>query len=254
MDMLERVLSVQANAFLSRYLAAARDYSGLDLLSLFISMRAAIRALVAVSQDTSDSHEPSAKERLLFALEILQRPKEPRLIAIGGLSGSGKSTVARLVAAQVGGGIGAIVLRSDVARKHMFDVPLEDRLPQAAYRPRTSARVYTRMLRDAGCILGCDYPVLVDATFLSRSEREQFRVQAHRSGVDFCGLWLDCDPGLLRARVRNRKGDASDAGLAVLEKQLASNVTPDDWVRIRSAGSAEGTASCVMSVITSLQR
>jgi aminoglycoside phosphotransferase family enzyme/predicted kinase len=253
MDLLERALGAQANAFLSRYLAVTRDYSGLDLLSLFISMRAAVRALVAVSQDTSNSHEPSAKERLLFALEMLQRPKEPQLVAIGGLSGSGKSTVARLVAPQIGGGTGAIVLRSDVARKHMLGVPPEDRLPPAAYRPGTSARVYTRLLRGAGRVLGCDYPVLVDATFLSRSEREQFRVQAIRSGVDFCGIWLDCDPGLLRSRVRNRKGDASDAGIAVLEKQLTSNVAPGDWIRIRSAGSAEDTASRVMSAINSFQ-
>ncbi|KUJ86172.1 hypothetical protein AVO45_04220 [Ruegeria marisrubri] len=249
MDMLERGLREQANAFLSRYLAATRDYSGLSLLPLFLSMRAAVRALVAASRDTPDSHEPDARERLAFALDCLRRRTTPRVIAMGGLSGSGKSTVARLVAPRIDTGLGAVVLRSDVARKHLFGVPPEQKLPDEAYRPETSARVYNRLLRDAGHTLRHGFPVLLDATFLSPEERKNVRLLAKRNCVPFSGIWLECDPDLLRTRVRNREGDVSDAGVRVLDKQLALHVSPDDWIHVSSEISPDETASRVLSAL-----
>ncbi|TMV09023.1 hypothetical protein FGK63_07840 [Ruegeria sediminis] len=251
MDMLERGLRDQANAFLCRYLSATRDYSGLGLLPLFISMRAAVRALVAASRKEPDPHEPGAGERLAFAIRALRDQAKPRLIAIGGLSGSGKSTIARRAAPQIGRGIGAVVLRSDVARKHMFGVSPEDRLPEDAYGPGTTELVYTRLLRDAGRVLRQGFPAVVDATFLSPFEREQVRLAARRAGVPFCPIWMDCGPKTLRARISARTGDASDADVGVLEKQLALRAEAGDWTRVPADGSVEDTAALALAAIRS---
>jgi len=249
MDLRERGLVAEANAFLGRYLSVTRDFSGLGLLPLFVSMRAAVRALVAASRQTPEPGAPDADARLDFALEALRQRPAPELIAIGGLSGSGKSTVARRAAPRIGPGAGAVVLRSDLTRKRMFGVSPEGRLPEAAYRSGVVAAVYERLRRDAGRALRAGRPVILDATFLAAEEREAARRLAASAGVPFHGLWLACDPDEMRRRVAARRNDASDADLTVLERQLAEAEEPADWTRIRSEGPVDAAVASTLEAV-----
>jgi len=243
MDLVERGLKHEANAFLSRYLSARRDYSGLSLLPVFVSMRAAVRCMVAASLSTPEPGAPSASDRIGFALASLADRTAPRLIAVGGLSGSGKSTFARRIAPEIGAGAGAVVLRSDVARKRLWGVAPEDPLPDAAYSAETSARVYTRLSRDAGRAVRAGATAILDATFMSDDDRAFAEATARCAGVPLTGLWLDCPPEELRRRIAGRTGDASDADLEVLESQLANNPGARDWLTVDAGGGIADTAA-----------
>ena len=249
MDLVERDLKALANAFLNRYLGATRDYSGLALLPLFVSMRAAVRSLVAAYRPVPDPSEPTASERLDFAIESLEDRPSPRLIAIGGLSGSGKSTISYQIAPKLTGGLGAILLRSDVTRKRLFGVAPETRLPPDAYRVEVSRRVYRRLLRAGGRALRAGVATIIDATFLSIDERKRIEELAEVSEVPFVGIWLECDADELRRRVSARGGDASDAGIAVLEAQLERDAGPGDWITVPSTQALPETAQAVLKAI-----
>ena len=129
MDLVHRGLGALANLVLNRYLDLARDDEGLRLMPLFLSVRAAIRAHVtaaAAAQRSADAALQDEARRYLALAESVFRRDAPRVVAIGGRSGSGKSTLAQAVAPDLGAVPGARVLRSDVLRKAMLDLPPED--------------------------------------------------------------------------------------------------------------------------------
>jgi predicted kinase len=249
MDLQERGLHPQMTAFLSRYLATTRDYSGVSLLALFVSMRAAVRALVAASRDAPDPHEPDAGERLSHAIAVLDNAPRPVLVAVGGLSGSGKSTVARRIAPAMDERFGALLLRSDVARKTLFGVAPEDPLPADAYAPDVSRRLYRQLFRDAGRALRAGLSVVLDATFLSSSQKKVAAEIARAAGVGFRGLWLACSADELRRRILARRGDASDADLSVLDAQLASAPAPDYWRPVPADGTVQATTAHALAAL-----
>ena len=148
MDLLHRGQPAIAQLVLSRYLAATRDYSGLDLLRLFMSVRAAVRALVALLGPASDRVEV-ARTYLELAERVLEQRGAGRLIAIGGRSGTGKSTLAQDLAAHVGSFPDIVVMRSDEVRKRMMGRRPEERLGSNGYGHAVSRRVYRRLFRDA---------------------------------------------------------------------------------------------------------
>jgi aminoglycoside phosphotransferase family enzyme len=123
MDLRHRGLRGHANTVWNAYLEETTDYGGLELMPLFLSCRAAGRATISamsarVQHDRAqaDVLTNAARVYLADAMRLLDRPA-PLAIAIGGLSGSGKSTTAAAIAPEIGGATGAIVLRSDVIRK-----------------------------------------------------------------------------------------------------------------------------------------
>lgn len=171
------------------------------------------------------------------------------LAAVGGLSGSGKSTFARLAAPGLGASPGAVVLRSDEVRKRLWGVGPLDRLPGEAYGPGTSERVYQAMLAEAGACLSAGRSVILDAVFLKPEERADARMLAESRGVAFQGLWLEADADLLRQRVSDRTGDASDADVEVLERQLTRDSGAMDWQSVPSAGDFEPAAEALIRAL-----
>lgn len=216
MDLIHRDLKPQATLMLGRYLGATRDYSGLGVLALFMSTRAAIRALVAM---LSGAPQAEALDYLRLAIALLLPPPPPRLIAVGGRSGTGKTTCARLLAASCSGPFGAVLIRSDTTRKRIAGVPPEEHLPGAAYTGAAGVAVYARMAADAreGLIAGSS--VILDATFLNAEARDLVARTAARAGVPFEGIWLTGEQEVLEARIGTRGYDASDADIAVLRRQ-----------------------------------
>jgi len=246
MDLDHRGLSALANAVLNRYFDLAGEAEGdLAPLPLFLALRAEIRAHVGVAAAAAQPDEAKAAQQIeaargyLVAALAYLRPATPRLIAIGGLSGTGKSTLAYGLAPTVGRPPGARVLRTDVLRKRLAGVAPETRLPDSAYGSDMTVRVYAALYAAAGEALAAGRPVIADAVFADPVERAAIAEVAARAGVPFTGLWLDAPPEVLEARVAARSGDASDATVAVLRRQLGYDIGRIDWTRVDASGDVQ---------------
>jgi uncharacterized protein len=238
MDLWRRGLRRHANAVFNEYFArqgAAADLGGLPLLPLFLSCRAAVRAKTSVSAaavqpspDSVHALETAAREYLTLAADLLH-PAPPRLIAIGGFSGSGKSSLARRLAPAVGAVPGALILRSDVIRKALFGVPTARRLPDEAYTPEASRGVYRALLDRARTALAGGQAVVADAVHARAGDRDAIAGLARDLGVPFTGLWIDGSRALLASRLSGRRADASDATVEILDRQLAAGTGALHW-------------------------
>lgn len=234
MDLQFRGRADAAGRALSTYLdEAARRFpgnlwDGLAALPLMQSVRAAVRCHVR----SQAGDEEGARAYLAAALRHLD-PAAPVLCAVGGLSGSGKSTFARELAPRMGV---AVVLRSDEVRKRLWGVAPADRLPPVAYAVEESERVYGVMLQEAQACLAAGRSVVLDAVFLRPEERTAAQELAVHCGVPFNGVWLEAPGEVLRERVAARTGDASDADVRVLESQLARDPGPISWKVVDARG------------------
>jgi len=225
MDLRRRGLPALANLAMNRYWdAAGQEEAALALLPLFMALRAAVRCAVAM-----EAGQPEEAETYrALGLELLT-PGRARLVAVGGLSGSGKSAVARQVAADLPGPCGARVLRTDVIRKAVLGAAQDEPLGEAAYAPQARAAVYRLMAARAGEALGAGAAVIADATFQAAVARQQIKVAA--GGAPFQGLWLKASTAVRVARVSARSGDPSDADARVAAAQVEPELEPD-WIVI----------------------
>ena len=214
-----------ANRVLNRYLARSGDAGIVGGLPFWLSMRAMIRAHVEAARGRD-------WQALLAAAEAHLRPMPARLVAIGGLQGTGKSTLARAIAPALGRCPGALVLRTDEARKRRFGLAPEQRLPAAAYEERVSRAVHEEVFAMAATALGAGQAVLLDAVFLDPAQRDAAEAVARAAGVPFDGIWLEAPLDVLRARIAGRRGDASDATEAVLLRAAAVDPGPITWHRV----------------------
>jgi predicted kinase len=168
-------------------------------------------------------------------------PAPVRLVAVGGFSGSGKSSLAAGLAPELGRRPGARVLRSDVLRKLRFGAEPESPLPPEAYTEEVNAVVYRDLCTRAAAALRAGYAVVIDAVALHEEERRSFAAVAALAGVPFTGLWLDAPAQAMQARLGARRGDASDASAEVLAMQLGVDPGALDWRHIDAGGAPETT-------------
>ncbi|MEE8333123.1 MAG: AAA family ATPase [Alphaproteobacteria bacterium] len=227
-----------ANAVLNRYLWREGGYDGLAALPLFLTMRAGIRAHVTATQadgaDGAAGRQALADDATSYLRLALSFGAEhrPRLIAIGGLSGTGKSALARALAPRFGRAPGAVVLRSDVIRKRLFGIDPFERLPSEAYDAATTARVYATLRAQAKQCLEAGSSVIADAVHGRPDERAAIEGIARETAGDFAGLWLDVPLALRQARIGARRTDASDATVAVARDQQDYEIGEVTWPRI----------------------
>jgi len=168
--------------------------------------------------------------------------RTPRLVAIGGLSGTGKSSLARALAPELGPAPGARIIRSDVLRKRSFGVSPETPLPASAYERAVTEQVYRALYEEAAQTLDSGYAALADAVFLRPEERQAIAEVAVHKGIRFDGLWLEAPPDQLARRIESRTNDASDADVAVMRKQTTFDPGPIAWHRIDASGDLARTA------------
>jgi aminoglycoside phosphotransferase family enzyme/predicted kinase len=256
MDLWQRGLHGEASLLFNRYLDMTDEAGGVAAMPLFLSMRAAIRAHVSAAAAVRQPDPGQAAARradagryLGHALRFLDR-RTPRLIAIGGLSGTGKSTLAGALAPGIGHAPGARWLRTDVLRKRMAGRMPEAQLPAGAYTPAQSRRVYRRLLDEAAAMLAAGSSVIVDGVFARPEERAALAAVAARCGVPFTGLWLEAPTDLLVRRVSARRGDASDADAAVVERQRAY-ATGDlsGWRTIDASGAPDAVLALAQATL-----
>jgi predicted kinase len=256
MDLWQRGLHREASLLFNRYCDMREESGGLATMPLFLSMRAAVRAHVTASAAGRQGREAEREEKcraarayLAAALAFLDQPT-PRLVAIGGLSGTGKSTLAGSLVPLIGGAPGARWLRTDVLRKRMAGVVPEAKLPAEAYTRERSRRIYDSMLEIARAVLAAGASVIVDGVFADPVEREAIRVAASCLGAPFIGLWLEAQPETLIERVTARRDDASDADAAVVERQLGYDVGDlSDWHQIPAAGTPQDVLDSALGCI-----
>jgi aminoglycoside phosphotransferase family enzyme/predicted kinase len=247
MDLLHYDQAEAANIVLNRYLATTPEdhLDALSLLPLFLSMRAAIRShvlLARLDQGARDSSGIRHAALGYFALACrLIAPPQPRLIAVGGLSGTGKSVLARALARFVAPEPGAVVLRSDVVRKRLFGVVETERLPAAAYSTETTARVYDGLADRAARILAQEHSVIVDAVFARDAERSRVAAIARDMKVPFTGLFLTADLATRTRRIGSRVGDASDATSDLARQQEDYDIGSLDWTMVDASGTPDET-------------
>ena len=256
MDLRHRDLDRAANIVLGSYLLAAKGHEddGLSALPLFIAIRAAIRAMV-LAQAARATGKPISEEAgryLAEALAVLSAP-EPALVLIGGLSGSGKTTVAQELAPQIGAAPGAVLLRTDTERKAVQGADPQTHLATSAYTPDARAAIYERIISRAQNILKTGHSVLIDATFLDAADREKATAVATITGAAMHRLWLDAPLDILIDRVTARRGDASDADADVVRAQYHSSARPKGWTIISAAGSIADTVTQVNVVLKTPQ-
>lgn len=247
MDLWRRGLTSHANLLLNEYVRHTEDREGLALLPLFLSCRAAVRAKTNATAATLAA-EPDAVRRLVddaraymdLAVRFLESAPAT-LVAIGGVSGTGKSTVAARIAPLVGAAPGALHLRTDVIRKQGAGVNLSARLATDAYRPTARARVYAEMRHQASDALAAGHAVVCDAVFASRAEREAMGGVAAGAHVPFVGVWLEAPEATLLSRVSGRSSDPSDATEKVVRAQLAGGANAPEWEQVDADGDGDHT-------------
>jgi uncharacterized protein len=245
MDLVERGLPQAANIVFNRYLTETQRIHDLDALAampLFMSIRAAIRAKVIAARHRRSGAQMelahSARDYAVLAKKFLA-PATPQLVAIGGLSGTGKSRLARALAPALSPSPGAVVLRSDVERKTLFRAGETEKLPDRAYSVETTIRVYNGLAEKARRITAAGYSVIVDAMFAQPIERTEIAKSA--TGAKFQGLFLTASLEARLARVGSRSGDASDAGATVARKQEEFDLGRISWSKVDASGSPDET-------------
>jgi aminoglycoside phosphotransferase family enzyme/predicted kinase len=250
MDLVEKRHRPAAARLLGGWLERTGDHAGLALLPLFLSLRAAIRAkvlgLAALREPQADGTEPL---RYLDLAARFLAPTPPVLVAIGGASGTGKTTLARHLAPGLPGPApGAVILRSDVIRKALFGRAATNRLPPEAYAPEVSARVFAAITERAATCLAASHSVITDAVYGHAEQRAAIAAVAAAHGVPFHGIWLEAPLPVKLDRVAGRTGDASDADAAVVRRQAE---TIDDctvrWRRMAADRPAAKIASEVLA-------
>jgi predicted kinase len=245
MDLWRRELPRHANAVWNRYLADTDDFNGLSLLPLFLSCRAAVRAKTSATAarlqpDVRRANELQvlAREYLAMAEVLLNHPR-PCLIAIGGFSGTGKSTLARGLAPSVGAVPGAVVIRSDEIRKRLSGVSPLHRLRPEGYSSEVSQRVYATVAERAKLTIQEGHSAIVDAVYARPGDRRVIEHVAGDMAVPFAGIWLEAPEATLVTRTEQRRDDPSDANADVIRLQQQQGTGAMTWHRLKASSSPD---------------
>lgn len=219
MDLWQRGMRTEANVVFNRYLdLSAADEGGVALMPLFVSVRATVRAHVMAAQAVRAGNDPGLVAQARAYLDVAMAAMDavqPHLVAIGGFSGTGKSSLARSIGGDIGRVPGARILRSDVLRKRLAGVAPETRLAASTYTAAAADRVYEALDAAALAMLASGQAVIADAVFVPPAEREAIENVAKSASCRFDGVWLMASDRTRQTRITQRRADASDADAKV---------------------------------------
>ena len=227
MDLQHQQRQDLAQIFLNRYLEVSGDFEGLGVLRFYLVYRAMVRAKIDIIQATQEGIQADLSAKLMNSFDsychlaqALLTTSKPRLYIMYGPSACGKSTLAH----QLSRLIDAVVIRSDIERKRLFDVDIKQ--PQAheyeagLYSQEATTKTYSRLADLASQVLKSNYSVIVDATFQDEQQRHLFQSLSEALEIDFVILEIRVSEEELIRRIRHRKNDVSDADIDILKHQL----------------------------------
>lgn len=250
--------------FLSRFAMRSGDYDLYGVVDFYLTYRAWVRGKVAcfvvADAETPDEVRRAKTDEAFRMFELAERysrpaPHHEAVIAVGGLIGTGKSTLAEGLSLS----LRSPHVSSDATRKNLFGVELTDRLPAAAYAPEVSNRTYAELFRRAELVLDSGRGVLLDATFRDRDSRHRARDLARRHGRPFLFLEARCDERIVRERLRRRAeepsvSDATEAQMSRMtwEGEPTEGLTEAEHLAVDTAGRPEETVAAVRARLESL--
>jgi aminoglycoside phosphotransferase family enzyme/predicted kinase len=250
-----------ANIFLNTYLETSGDYEGAVLLPAYLSMRATIRGNVhslmaqdpGIAPPQQTDHWQQAKAYFRLAYQYTQR-SPGQIVLMSGLSGSGKSTVARHLAAQGN----AIHIRSDAVRKKLAGIPLHQSGTQNThlYTPTMTQQTYER-LADLGLLLAqAGWTVILDAKYDQQAERTAVIEKAVSAHLPVQILYCTAPLAVLRSRLDHRSQDISDATAALLthQEQAFQTFTPTEQQRLTHLNTDQDWQTQVVSFLKPLAK
>ncbi len=255
MDLERNGARAAANVVLSRYLwltGSVIDVRGLAALPLYLGLRAGVRAMVALDRAHVTGVTEALLDHVADTLDMASRclaPPPACLVAVGGLSGTGKTVLASSLAPLFGAVPGALHLRSDLERKRLAGVGERTRLPENAYTQASASEVYACLAERAHLALHAGHSVVVDAVYALGAERAAIERVARECGAKFAGLWLEASPETMKARVEARKDDASDATPAVVDFQSRLDTGNVAWTRLDAGRSASAVLAGATAVL-----
>jgi aminoglycoside phosphotransferase family enzyme/predicted kinase len=225
MDLDARHRSDLGNAFLNTYIEQTGDWEGLQILPLYLTRQAYVRAKVTsfliddpdVPQIQKQKAATTAANYYDLAWQYTQTNRG-KLLIMSGLSGSGKTTVARQLARQWD----AIHIRSDAVRKHLAGISLADRGDDSIYTPEMSRKTYDRLLQLGQLLVNRGFTVILDAKYDRVALRQPVIEWVERQEIPFEILHCSAPMEVLRDRLAARSGDISDATPDLLNRQLAN--------------------------------
>lgn len=245
-----------AAIILNHYMDRSGDGSVLAVLPLFLAMRAAIRShifatrvsLLEPGDSTKDALQKEACAYLDTALGQLNTP-QPSLIAVGGLSGSGKSRLAREIASYVGPSPGARVVRTDVVRKRISRTPFREKLGPAGYTDEMNKLTYQKFYEEITASLKAGHSAVADGVFAREEERLKVEELAREHGVSFIGFWVSVSQEVREQRVLERKRNVSDVTVEIAREQLDYELGTLTWNPIDSSGARENTLKSALKLL-----
>jgi uncharacterized protein len=220
-----------SSLFLNAYIEQTGDWEGLQVLPLYLSRQSYVRAKVtsfllsdpSVPEATKQEASATAARYYRLAWEYTQ-PQQGRLILMAGLSGSGKSTVARHLAQTQG----AIQIRSDAVRKHLAGIPLDAHGSNDLYTAEMTQKTYDRLLQLGVTLATQGYTVILDAKYDRQPLRQAAIAQAHAQHLPLQILHCTAPLSALQERLQQRHDDISDATADLLPKQRMDTFGNDE--------------------------
>lgn len=237
-----------ANAYLNTYLEESGDWEGLQILPLYVSRQAYVRAKITsfllddpgVPAADKEQAKVTASQYYKMAFDCTKLG-QGSLVMMSGVSGSGKSTVAKKIACQNN----AIHIRSDAVRKHLAGVSLSERGGDELYTPEMIQRTYARLLELGVLLASVGYSVILDAKYDRQSLRKPVIAAAEKHHLPLQILHCTAPESILRDRLNSRTADISDATANLLTNQLATaeTFTEEEKVFVKTLDTTQDLAA-----------
>ncbi len=215
-----------ANRFLNTYAEQTGDWEGLQVLPMYLSRQAYVRAKVTsfllddptIASEDRAAAAKTAGDYYRQAWEYTRTASVGRLIMLAGLSGAGKSTLGKRIALEVGG----VQLRSDAVRKHLGGIELLSKGDDSLYTPAMTAKTYQRVLELASKLTAQGFTVILDAKYDRQALRAAVVDFATGRGIPLQIVHCTAPADVLRDRLIQRTGDIADATVDLLASQQAA--------------------------------